>query len=71
MPVNSPSPPSFATLSGADREQINELMARGLELIARSRANIAQAQRLLAASFDRLAESQKLIGRIPAGPVLA
>ena len=47
----------------AEREQIKAEIAQAQTLIARSRAATVVAQQHFADSFDRLAESQKLIRR--------
>lgn len=55
--------PSRETLR-AEREQVEMEIVLDRAMIARSRAIIAGDDKLFADSFDRLAESQKLIRRV-------
>jgi hypothetical protein len=54
--------PSHETLR-TEREQVKAEVAQTRTLIARSRAATSAAEQRFADSFDRLAESQKLIRR--------
>lgn len=62
MPEHATSLPSRQILR-AERERVKAEIAQDHELIASSRTRLAETRRCFAESFDRLAESQKLIRR--------
>ena len=62
MPGRTTGLPSRQTLC-AEREQVRSEIAQDREVIIRMRARIAEVEQCFAKSFDKLAESQKLIKR--------